>query len=321
MLSPTTIVTLLADAAHPNGYYPTCADLIEVTASLVTPGSGAGITDEFADENTCGPIPVRLYLEPRPQATISIAGAANKGADNALFTTATISLATSPMMGNLSAASYVWEREILRRPFESNPPPPYITIAPWATIATGATVTSTFTQTGLQDGDIIRIRCTMTGGNTLWDCPTMISSTAQVTVQEYKSPTFVALASKAPSGSTASGETNQNGVNVSIATTSDDSRNQTQIHTVDLLTLPNPADAQVAVRFWLLEDATVTVEVVDALKRVVLLPINAEERRGGGHEIMIPLATLPSGVYSVRVRATLKNGKILMQQRQLIIAR
>jgi len=69
------------------------------------------------------------------------------------------------------------------------------------------------------------------------------------------------------------------------------------------------------------QDATVSREILDALQRVVLNPLAAEGRLGGEQEIVIPVGSLPSGAYSVRVRATLTNGRTLVQQRALIIAR
>lgn len=69
------------------------------------------------------------------------------------------------------------------------------------------------------------------------------------------------------------------------------------------------------------QDATVSREILDALQRVVLIPLAAEARLGGDHELVIPVGSLPSGAYSVRVKAVLANGKMITEQRPLIIAR
>jgi hypothetical protein len=60
------VVTQMADAQYPNGYYPSCADLIEVTARLATPPATAPQlepTDLYDPVNLCGPFTVRWYLD------------------------------------------------------------------------------------------------------------------------------------------------------------------------------------------------------------------------------------------------------------------
>jgi hypothetical protein len=92
-------------------------------------------------------------------------------------------------------------------------------------------------------------------------------------------------------------------------------------YTVNLLTAPNPAETQIGLRFHLPQEATVSVEVLDALQRRVLLPVNTEHRDFGTYELSIPVGNLTNGAYSVRLRAILSNGVILFQQLSLIIAR
>ena len=69
------------------------------------------------------------------------------------------------------------------------------------------------------------------------------------------------------------------------------------------------------------QDATVSREILAALQRVVLNPLAAETRLAGDHELSLSVGTLPSGTYSVRVKALLANGTLLLEQRPLIIVR
>ena len=295
------------------GRYPSCADLLEVTALITSLPTAP--TDQFDPVNMCGPFTIRYYLDPKPQAAITSSTVTST--NSTLVATVGIQVQTTATMGNMNNASYVWEREILE-----NNGGVYTVASPWTAIATGATLTGIFVEQGLTDKDIIRIRCRITSNNTLWDCPTMSSSTAQIIVLEPQAPP--------PNNSTLlnkSGEISSlSAVNANASANQqpiagEDIPQPTKIHTVDLLTAPNPAETQVGLRFRLPDDATVTVEVVDALQRVVLNPLAAEVRLGGDHELVIPVGSLPSGAYSVRLRAALANGRTLVQQRALIIAR
>lgn len=73
-----------------------------------------------------------------------------------------------------------------------------------------------------------------------------------------------------------------------------------------MLTAPNPAETHVGLRLSLSANAQVTVEVIDALQRLVMLPIANQEYLRGDHEIIIPVGSLPSGAYSVRVTEEMK---------------
>jgi hypothetical protein len=64
-----------------------------------------------------------------------------------------------------------------------------------------------------------------------------------------------------------------------------------------------------------------TIEILDALQRTVLAPMTAEVLKQGEHDIAISIGSLPSVAYTVRVRAVVANGKMLAEQRPLIIAR
>ena len=88
-----------------------------------------------------------------------------------------------------------------------------------------------------------------------------------------------------------------------------------------MLTAPNPAETQMGVRFRLPENATVTVELTDALQRVILAPIQSAALLQGEHEFILPVGSCSAGTYALRVKAILPNGKMLLVQRPIIIVR
>ena len=115
------VVTQMADAQYPNGYYPSCADLIEVTARLATPPATAPQlepTDLYDPVNLCGPFTVRWYLDPKPQ--IAITSSAITGDDNNRTATIGVRINTSPMIGDTTGSSYSWERQIGKNNTQTN---------------------------------------------------------------------------------------------------------------------------------------------------------------------------------------------------------
>jgi hypothetical protein len=78
---------------------------------------------------------------------------------------------------------------------------------------------------------------------------------------------------------------------------------------------------RLSIQYELPSDATMTIEILDALQRTVLAPMTAEVLKQGEHDIAISIGSLPSVAYTVRVRAVVANGKMLAEQRPLIIAR
>jgi photosystem II stability/assembly factor-like uncharacterized protein len=304
------------------GFYPTCSDLIEVTTFVATPAEGrTGIGGIYDDVNLCGPFRIRYYLDPRPQARITErTQAADPNNQNRFTLTVGVQLETSPMMGTTTGtgSSYVWQRQILRRDINGvwNVVQP-----PWPTITTGilannAQLSGRFTETNLQAEDSIQVRCVMTFPdapiNTLPQagCRTVNSSVAPVlSVQEPQALVFAKTSSEL------------NSTQQSLAQKAKLSANPSHTHTVNLSTAPNPADAEVHVRFGLPLDASVTVEVLDVLQRPALASLTNTQLSAGEHDTMIALGSLPSGVYSVRVQAKLNDGRILQEQRTLLLHR
>lgn len=92
-------------------------------------------------------------------------------------------------------------------------------------------------------------------------------------------------------------------------------------HIIDLTTAPNPAETELGLRFYLPDNATVTLELIDAFNRPVLHLLERQQLLRGTQEMNIPVGSLVSGVYAVRIIAHLENGKTLMNQKTLLIAR
>jgi hypothetical protein len=74
-------------------------------------------------------------------------------------------------------------------------------------------------------------------------------------------------------------------------------------YTADLATNlfvePNPAEAQVGLRFGLHSDARVTIEVFDALQRLVLLPMKKQSLTQGMQTTTFSVGMLDPGAYYI----------------------
>ncbi len=102
------------------------------------------------------------------------------------------------------------------------------------------------------------------------------------------------------------------------AVSNQNSANQNTLH---LICSPNPATEQTSISYSLEEDATVTMEILDALQRVVLRPIIQENRQAGAYLLSVPVTTLPSGMYSVRMSVQPIAGMPIRQVLPLLINR
>jgi hypothetical protein len=327
---------MLTSPQYPNGYYPSCSDLVEVTAQVTTPLPAAALIeplDPFADENMCGPFVIRFNLDPRPfvKNNSTVITPVNQEPF-----TATVNLQTdvSSMMGNIDAATFRWEREIWRYTRAGGYVAP-VTGTPdaWRTITlTNRTAPNgitrdggTFIESGLGFRDSIRIRCVMDlsaipATNTVLDktCTTMASGAIYVTMPRDPNERLLALASKQESGSSTMSAAPNSAAQVH---TRQQSQTVFPVHTVNLLTAPNPATTSIGISFTLPQDATVNIEVIDALQRKILSPLADQLLSQGGQTIIVPVASLPSGAYSVRIIAHLVNGATLMERRTLVIVR
>jgi hypothetical protein len=334
------LVTRMADAQYPSGYYPSCADLIEVTAQLATPPSFAPQlppTELYDPVNVCGPFTVRWYLDPKPFVVFNSDPTVTKGAGTNVNFTASLSVGTSAMLGNIAGATYQWEREIWRKTDPSVKGSAFITpsgILAWQPITlVGANAPNSGTYSEvvrLQDS--ISFRCTINlsgvaATNTVLDraCPTMTSFPIYARMPEPQG-TFLAantlgdnlalLSAKTPSSLSSTQST--------FSASAQEFVQMPRLHstyTVNLLTAPNPADAQVGLRFTLPDDATTSIEIIDALQRSVLIPQEPSRLSRGNHELSLSIGLLPSGSYSVVVKAILSNGKTILERRSLMIVR
>jgi hypothetical protein len=230
-------------------------------------------------------------------------------------------------VGNLAGATYTWQIQVVRG---------NTVVVDWTVPTTTISgVSGTLQQTQLSPLDIINIRCVLNTANLTSNsvldrtCPNVTSAPSQIrlpSLENLLSTTFVAglSADNATAVLPKSGAA-QTTASSSAKPLSSSLKEQPiwkgAIHTVDLLTVPNPANAQVGLRFRLPDEAIVTVEIVDALQRVVLAPAKASVMQQGEHEIVIPVGSLASGVYSVRIKANLAAGSTLAEQRPLIIVR
>jgi Secretion system C-terminal sorting domain len=97
--------------------------------------------------------------------------------------------------------------------------------------------------------------------------------------------------------------------------------NQTASHHngIQFTCSPNPASDQITISYSLEQDATLSVEIVDALQRVVLRPVGDETREAGSYMLSVPTRTLPSGAYTVRLTTKNTEGIPTRQIQSLIL--
>jgi hypothetical protein len=328
---------MLTSPQYPNGYYPSCSDLVEVTAQVTTPLPAAALIeplDPFADENMCGPFVIRWYLDPRPQVERTRYPNPVYDAVNVTYAAELdLQLNVSSMMGNVQGATYTWERRIWRSATRSYETWQSVTftnpITPNGTTRSGGTYAVT-----LRPLDSIHFRCTMDFSSVTQQTNPLLDRTCtQIMTQPIyivmppEPGTLLAVAGlsnnatttkaiQSQSSITSSDTTNNAGAQVNTTKTS-----SAKTHTINLLTAPNPAATQVGLRFTLPADGLVTVEVVNALQQIVLQPLTNDQRQAGEHELTVNVGSLASGTYSVRVSATLPNGVTLVERRTLIVIR
>jgi hypothetical protein len=336
------VVTMMTSAAFPNGYYPSCSDLMEVTAQVTTPLPAAALidpADPFAPENMCGPFTIRFYLDPKPQVEITQRKQSEPVLDN-FSLELDVRLNIPNMIGVTTGSTFVWQRQILTAATGYN-----ATTPPWVNITSGVLadnlhMTGRFTESSLNQGDSIRVRCVMTfpsiAINSIIDnnCRTMTSSIIPIPSTISENNTLLAIAllgNDILTSNLSKFALDERQITSSVG----DSLNRklqpvagkrasaqaAASYTVDLLTAPNPAQAQVGLRFTLPGKATTTVEIIDALQRVALTPLNAVPLQEGEQNVAVPVGSLTTGAYFVRLRAVLANGVVLTNQRSLIIAR
>jgi hypothetical protein len=110
------LVTTMASVEYPQGYYPSCADLIEVTAQMTTTTATIPAlepNDPYNPVNMCGPFTVRWYLDPKPQVEVTNFPKPIQAADLTWTATIDVRLNTSPMIGSLVGSTYTWQIQII----------------------------------------------------------------------------------------------------------------------------------------------------------------------------------------------------------------
>lgn len=89
--------------------------------------------------------------------------------------------------------------------------------------------------------------------------------------------------------------------------------------TINLKLAPNPAYEQIEAHYTLEEDASVVVEVLDALQRVVATHNSKAVR--GEHQITLPCTNFANGLYTIRLRAHGTSGRTVFSSKQATILR
>ncbi len=84
---------------------------------------------------------------------------------------------------------------------------------------------------------------------------------------------------------------------------------------------PNPAQTTVAVSYILPNAAKVTIEITDALQRVVMRPLEQFQQTANSYDAAVSVENLAPGAYTVRLTAVTETGTVFREHTQLIIAR
>lgn len=96
---------------------------------------------------------------------------------------------------------------------------------------------------------------------------------------------------------------------------------QPQRNALALHCAPNPATSEVTVSYQLPQQATVSIEILDALQRVVFRPLEQFPQNANTYDVTVPISTLPPGFYTVRLTTVGAAGEVMQEHRQLLIAR
>ena len=73
------------------------------------------------------------------------------------------------------------------------------------------------------------------------------------------------------------------------------------------------------INYSLDEEATASIEILDALQRTVMKPLNQHKQDAGAYTIVVPISQLITGTYSVRLTTVSSNGNIRRAVQQIII--
>lgn len=92
------------------------------------------------------------------------------------------------------------------------------------------------------------------------------------------------------------------------------------ISALRIQTAPNPANEALTLSYNLEESATITVEILDVLQRVVVTPLTNHAQDAGSYALVIPTAHLNVGAYSLRITTRTASGQLLRAVQSLLIA-
>lgn len=85
--------------------------------------------------------------------------------------------------------------------------------------------------------------------------------------------------------------------------------------------IPNPATTDVSCSITLPENGSCTLEILDALQRVLRQPLKEAVLEKGINTLTLSVADLPNGAYTARLRCILPDGEIRFTSAQLFIVK
>lgn len=285
------------------GGYPGCYDLLQVRSTIATPNDA----NSFDDVNICGPFDLRWKIS-IPSAILNTYTSVTPLSGGLTRITASADAPTQYFTEPSSTnTGHTWEYRIGTADLETN-------IISWTaptllTAIIGASGTTTIPTPVY--GQIIEIRDNMaiqvprtiqhnipnTSGNnvlTQAGCTTFVATGV--------SPQYISIAALAFSPNPSSQQ-------AAVGTSS-----------LRVQTAPNPANEALTLSYNLEESATITVEILDVLQRVVATPLTDHAQDAGSYALVIPTAHLNAGAYSLRTTTRTASGQLLRAVQPLLIA-
>lgn len=84
---------------------------------------------------------------------------------------------------------------------------------------------------------------------------------------------------------------------------------------------PNPFNPSTEIRYTLTESAKVSIEVIDVLGRLMMVPVSGETKAAGLNQVQINASSLSSGMYFYRLKADMANGATVVKTKPMMLVK
>jgi hypothetical protein len=267
------------------GTFPGCYERMQVQASVITPDE----LGSLSEINACGPFPLRWKVSGIPEPFVSLSSNISNGENPDDPPVAGVNAAIPSRFITSNAIVY-YQWSVRSKLLNERPPD----IWEWEALPF-FTPTISFPLTASNTQYEVRLRAVIAPqANAPLQCTVQLDG---ITVLNNDPTTLMAKVLESATQSAATAARPR------------------------FTCSPNPASEQTTLSYSLGQEATISIEILDALQRTVLQPIQAESREAGAYLLAIPLHTLPSGVYSIRFSSHHGSQAPLRRVQPLIIQR